>query len=1414
MATANLLTKMICLLISPLAEDRLLVEEALGRAFADFLVLRVADAAGWQEALATGDFCLGIIADTLPWAETATVVRGLKTLRPECPLIMLAAPEREEAALEALLSGIDDYVLKSPEEMRRLPRVILAARYRARRLAGEPFLTEAKDIIARKEAEEKLRQSELHYRSIFETTGTATCIDDENTVLCLVNEEFAKLSGYSREDLEGKKSWAEFIVPEDLERLQKYHRLRQTDPGAAPKTCYFLWRDRHGRVKDILATITLIPSTKKSVASLLDVSAQQKAEKALRESEVRYRLLVETMNDGVGMQDGNGRITFVNRRLCEMLGYSKEELLGRHADDFLDAANREILKEQRERRMNGERQAYKITWTRKDGTPITTCISPVPMFDARDKFQGSFAVVTDLTARLQGEKALRKSEETYRTIFENTGTATVIAEEDTTISLANAEYLNLSGYSREELEGKKSWTEFFRGDDLKKMLEYHRLRRLDPPQAPRNYEAQFINRQGEVKDILMTVGMIPGTKKSVASLLDITARKKAERELDLERKKFQILTENSHFALAMIEQDGTFKYANPRFSELFGYDLADVPDGRTWFRKAYPEPAYRHEVIAAWKEDLRSAGPGKKRPRMYTVTCKDGSQKIVNFIPVHLHNGDHLMTFEDITERHLAEEALRESEELHSRILDTVPDLVYELSLDGKIVYANSAASEILGYSPAALRQMNLSDLLDEEGLAHALGVIREMVDSREPSRTEYYRLRSAGGDFVHIETHAILMERSNQPPTIIGTARDITERQRAEEALRQAEAEKSLILETMSEMVAYRDLDNRILWANRAAADFIGMSPEQMVGRVCYEVLHQRQTPCPDCRIFEAVATGRPMQTEMIKSDGKIISVRSSPARNETAQVQGSVVVACDITARKRAEKAIKDSEEKMRLVIESAPVGIRIIQHGRHIYVNPALVQMFGYKDDGEIIGWPVALGPLFAPDASVISPEKMAALPQGKEAPSSYEALGLKEGGAWMEVQVWQTEIEYQGAPATLDFILDISEAKALRSQLLHAQKMEAIGTLAGGIAHDFNNILLPILINAEMVQEDLPLDSPLRQKMARVIKACRRAIDLVKQILAFSRHEERGLSPISLAATIEDSLRLLRSTLPATIEIRQHLESDGDTVLADPTQIQQVLINLCTNAAHAIGDRGGVIDIRLKGVDAETARSTMPQNLEPGRWLHLMVKDNGPGMDPAIRERIFDPYFTTKKPEEGTGLGLAVVHGIVKKHGGAIHVESEPGKGSVFHIFLPRAEAEAIPEDRGLTPLPKGRERILLVDNDPEIVATLQQLMEQLGYQVTAQTDSMEALRSFRTRPEDFDLVITDQTMPKLTGEDLVREILDLRPEIPVILCTGFSEAVSREKAGAVGIREFLIKPIATRVMAETIRRALKPKQDLS
>lgn len=1399
------------LLVSIHPGEALLVEEALHPGFTHLQIQQAADVHSWQQALEAGGFELALIAETLPWAETSTLVQDLKRRHPECPVILLASPAGEVAAWEALGRGVDDYVLATPEELRRLPKVIQAAKHRVRPLAGEICGMKATELLGlvdqRKEAEEKLRHSELLYRSIFENTGTATCISDENTILLLVNDECTKITGYSREELEGKKSWTEFIVPEDLERLKEYHRLRPIAPGAAPRSYTLRWQDRQGGIRDMLVSIALIPGTKNTVASLLDITALQQAQKALRESEERYRLLVENLNDGLGMQDANGAIIFVNQRFCQMLGYSREELLGRPVGDFLDAANQEILQKQRKRRQKGERRSYELTWTRKDGAPVITTISPVPMFDAAGKYNGSFAVVADITARRQAEKALRESEEKYRAIFENTGTPMAIVNADNTLSLVNEEFAKLSGFSREEIEGKKIWMEFAAAEDIPKMEEYHRLRRIDPLQAPRNYEACFIDRHGERKDMLMTASMIPGTTQSVGSLLDFTARKRAEQELDHERKKFEILAENLPFALVLIDKDGAFKYINPRFIELFGYNLADVPDGRTWFRKAYQDPAYRRQGISAWISDLERAKPGEKRPRTFKVTCKDGMEKIISFIPLQLENGDNLMTCEDITEQHLAVEMMKQSEQRFRLLMENSMSHLTIIDGNGTILYETPAIERTLGYEIGELMGRNSMELIHPEDLVRSQEIMMNLLQSPGLVFSTVVRYRHKDGSWRFLEVKAKNLLNEPIIRGIVVNAHDITQRTEALEALRQSEAEKSLILKNIEDKVVYYDRNNRILWANRAMTDFVRMTSEEMMGRFCYEVMHQRQSPCPDCPVIRAMEAGQPLELERVKPDGRILFYRSTPVKDEDGKVQGNVLLVRDITASKKAEEALKASEEKMRMVIESSPVGIRITQDGRHIYGNPALLNMFGYAHSWEIVGQPVDL--LVAREERQIPQPEQPANHPGKPAPYSYEAKCYKKDGSSFEVQVWQTEIEYQGAPAILDFVLDISEAKALRGQLLQAQKMEAMGTLAGGIAHDFNNILFPILVNTEMTLETLAPESPLKRRMERVFQACERAIDLVKQILSFSRREERELSPVRLTPIIDDTLKFLRASLPATIEMHKHLENDADTVLADPTQIQQVLINLYTNAAFALRDRGGVIDISLQQVDSDKARGVLPPDLGPGSYLQLTVTDNGQGMEHATIERILDPYFTTKKPGEGTGLGLAVVHGIIKRHGGAIAVESALGKGSSFHIFLPRAEEEALKKTRAPIPLLHGQERILLVDDEPDIVTALKQMLEGLGYRVSAFTGSEAALQSFKLRPGDFDLVITDQTMPHLTGEELAREMLSLRPDLPIILCTGFSEAVSPEKVRDLGIKEFILKPIATRVMAETIRRALAP-----
>jgi signal transduction histidine kinase/ActR/RegA family two-component response regulator len=383
----------------------------------------------------------------------------------------------------------------------------------------------------------------------------------------------------------------------------------------------------------------------------------------------------------------------------------------------------------------------------------------------------------------------------------------------------------------------------------------------------------------------------------------------------------------------------------------------------------------------------------------------------------------------------------------------------------------------------------------------------------------------------------------------------------------------------------------------------------------------------------------------------------------------------------------------------------------------------------------------------------------------------------------------------------------EKKKLEAQLQRAQRMEAIGTLAGGIAHDFNNVLTAIIGYTELLRYDLPADSKVEANLEAIFQAAIRAKDLVQQILTFSRQGEQEKKPLRISTIIKEALKLLRASLPTTIEIRQNLESNSDIILANPTQIHQVLINLCTNSAHAMREKGGVLKVSLEDVDVEAESVAQNPDLEPGPYVKLAVSDTGSGIAPEILNRIFDPYFSTREPDQGTGMGLAVVHGIVKGTGGTITVDSTLGEETTINVFFPRITSEVTPEARALIPFPSGNERILFVDDEKALVDIGAQLLEHLGYQVTARTSSIEALEAFRNQPEKFDLVMTDQTMPNMTGEMLAKELIRIKPDIPVVLCTGYSEIISEEKAAALGIKKLIMKPILMREISQTLRQIL-------
>jgi PAS domain S-box-containing protein len=516
------------------------------------------------------------------------------------------------------------------------------------------------------------------------------------------------------------------------------------------------------------------------------------------------------------------------------------------------------------------------------------------------------------------------------------------------------------------------------------------------------------------------------------------------------------------------------------------------------------------------------------------------------------------------------------------------------------------------------------------------------------------------------------------------------------------------------------------------------------------------------------------------------------------------------------RHKKQLNSELQLVKYSIEHSAFPFAWIQDdSRFLYVNESTCSSLGYTRE-EMCSMKVSdIDPDFPPE---VWPEFWEKLKSQKSL--TIETYHIRKNGEKFPVEIVANYVEFEERGHVFAYVKDISEKiraeedrKELEKQLLQTQKMESIGTLAGGIAHDFNNILTALFGYAEMVIQDLPPESSAHERQLQVIKAANRAKELVQQILLFSRQGDQEVKPIQPSLIIKEALKLLRSSIPATIQIKQSVPGDCGSILADPTQIHQIIMNLCTNAYHAMREEGGVLEVSLSSTRiTENGISFTSQELDPGQYIKLEVTDTGHGMDEQTKDKIFNPYFTTKKKGEGTGLGLSVVHGIVKNFGGHISVDSETDKGTNIQIYFPKLETDDHTSELQVDKhIPVGNnERILVIDDEETILNMMKEMLENLNYRVVTQVNSEEALKLFQAKPDDIDLVITDMTMPYMTGLELAKKLFVIRPKMPTILCTGFSETVSEEKARGLGVRKFLTKPILRSDLATAIRQVLDEK----
>ncbi len=640
--------------------------------------------------------------------------------------------------------------------------------------------------------------------------------------------------------------------------------------------------------------------------------------------------------------------------------------------------------------------------------------------------------------------------------------------------------------------------------------------------------------------------------------------------------------------------------------------------------------------------------------------------------------------------------------------------------------------------------------------------------------------------------------------------------RRRSDRELRDSEEHFRLLFDQAPTGMAIHDLAGRYRRVNRAFCQTVGRRAEELLATRFQDITHPDDRAAGEALDRRLLAEGLPfaeLEKRYLRPDGAVVHalLRVAVLRDPGGQPPQLIAQVVDITERKQAE-LLQQSERRFRRLVENLPRGAAYIE-GESIFVNKAAEEITGYSRH-QITTLDQWFRALYGEEHRTIRRQ----YERDREAgfPTSRTVHIRRRDGRLRQVEF----AAYEDDQCQIWVLHDVTDRRraqeALRrseAQLRQAQKMEAIGTLAGGVAHDFNNILTAITGYTHLALAKVAADSRAGYNLRQVLTAGKRARDLVSQILTFGRRGEGERGPVSLEEIVREASTLLRATLPAGIVIEHDLRTAAsalptDTIHGDATQIQQVLMNLGTNAGHAMRETGGTLSVSLEETAVTPQIAVCHPALRAGRrYLRLVVRDTGDGIPAGVKERIFEPFFTTKKIGEGTGLGLAVVHGIVADHGGAIAVESAEGQGTSFEIFLPRVDAAATPQAEPEGPPPTGDERVLLIDDEEAVVEIYHEYLTSLGYRVEPRTDSRQAYEDFRAAPWSFDLVITDQAMPGMTGETLAGKLLAVRPELPIVLCTGFSHTVSREQALAAGIRAYLMKPFEPRELAETVRSVL-------
>ncbi|OPZ24984.1 MAG: Blue-light-activated protein [Deltaproteobacteria bacterium ADurb.BinA179] len=1035
------------------------------------------------------------------------------------------------------------------------------------------------------------------------------------------------------------------------------------------------------------------------------------------------------------------------------------------------------------------------------------------------------------------EEARKRTEAVLRGVFlaAPVGLCTMQGQ---TFQDANRAWYEIMGYTEEEIIGK---TAQVMSDDEEEFERVGKKLYEDAQKSGVNTVRTRLRRKdGAYRDLVLraaTLSQAGFPDLTIVAIEDVTDRDHAERALKESEEMYHALMEASPDPIVVFSLTGEFIAVSHQAARIYGAESVEELLGEV------------STVFDLLTEEGRAAAAvnipavitsGLSRGNEYEIRLRGGKTIVVEMNTSVIKDADGnpkaiISVLRDITEKKLTDKILRIHRDLGMALARAASlDESLGLCLKAAVAAAGCDAGGIYIRNPAS-GSFSLecitgtSQEFVEQVRHYEAGSERAMLlDAGRPLYIENTTaltasnladavaegMQSVAMIPIHYQDHIIggFTLGARHPDGVPAAARDalkmvgsqvgsVIARLQAEKRLRESE-EKFRDLAEKSIVGIYLLQDRRFRYVNEEMTKIFDRTVEEMIDHMeLQEAIYPEDLPQVVQNVRQQNARGfKSMHHEfrIVTGKGEVRNVEVLSSRTLYQGKPAVIGTLLDITQQHRAQEELR----RLSTAVEQAAEDIIITDpEGIIQYVNPAFEKITGYSR-AEAIG----RNPRF--------------LQSGRHDSAFYKRLWdtLRDGRIWTGHLIDRRkdgdiiEEDTTISPLTtstgklMGYVAlkrDVTETVRIEAQLRQAQKMEAIGALAGGIAHDFNNILGALMGYAELAKFKTT-DKDILPYLERILKACDRSRDLISQILTFSRRREQSIQPVSVTPIVKEAMKLLRSTIPATVEIRQVYTTRHDMVLADPTQIHQVLVNLCTNALYAMRNREGILEVRIEERQCSGDAPQGAPELKEGAYLQMTVSDTGEGIDPALKDRIFDPFFTTKKVGEGTGLGLSVVYGIVRDCGGAIAVESKPSQGTVFTIYLPLLDADGSAEEKKTEEIPRGRGRILLVDDEETIASLGREILSSLGYEVAVRYSSYDALEAFRAHPDRYDLVITDMTMPNMTGVGLARELLKLRPDLPIILTTGYSASINEEEAKKIGIREFLMKPVSLAELSRAVK----------